>query len=181
MVRSATLLLLVAAVGFTSGCSPMKAPMPVRLDDENQARIDQGWEKAFETTDRLLRQDLLDALVVTQGYQIGVDRFTYRAEKRLKDGRTVVMAIEFDRARPEEDRFEVRVQNAAGVVVRSERYGRKDVEDTYRDLCTPPTSIRNETGVVIQTEPTTEQKARLARVESLFPPLKEDATAIDKP
>jgi hypothetical protein len=115
------------------GCGPMKAPLPARLDPETQKKIDESWDRAFAPADRLGHQDLLDVMVGTQAYQLGVDTFSLRAEKRFAGGK-VVMEVGFDRARPNDDRFEVTVYDPAGKLVRAERYTRQEVEDTYHAL-----------------------------------------------
>jgi hypothetical protein len=62
-----------------------------------------------------------------------VDRLTFRSEKKVAAG-LVVMEIAYDRLKPGEDRFEVKVYDAAGKLLRQENYGRKEVEETYNDL-----------------------------------------------
>lgn len=117
-----------------SGCGPMgSGPMPPRLDADSQKQIDDGWEKALNPPDQLDRQALLDAMVVTQAYQAGVDRLSFHSEKKYSGG-TVIMEIQFDRAKPAEDRFEVRVVAKDGRVLRQLTYNRTEVETTYQDL-----------------------------------------------
>src|SRR5689334_1244025 len=126
LLSSACALAFLTAVG----CGPMKTPLPARLDDETQKKVDESWDRAFTPADRLVRQDLLDVMVGTQAYQLGVDTFALRAEKRIAGGR-VVMEVAFDRARPGDDRFEVSVYDAAGKLVRSERYSRQEIDEAY--------------------------------------------------
>jgi hypothetical protein len=122
-----------AALAAVVGCGPMQSPMPVRLDDRDQKKIDESWEKALAPVDRYDHQAWLDIMLVTQAYQLGVDRLNFHSEKRFSGG-TVVMEINYDRARPDSDRFEVRVLDKQGKVLRSESYGRADVENTYKEL-----------------------------------------------
>jgi hypothetical protein len=107
--------------------------MPVRLDDEGQKSVDQSWDKALDPIDRLAHQPLLDVLLSTQAYQIGVDRLTFRSEKKVAAGK-VVMEIDYDRLKPDQDRFELKVYDPAGKLLRQERYRRAEVEETYQDL-----------------------------------------------
>src|SRR5262245_60754948 len=115
------------------GCGPMQAPLPPRLEPEAQKGVDDSWNRAFTPPDKLGHQDLLDVLVGTQAYQLGVDTFTIRAEKVLTGGK-VVMEVWFDRSKPDNDRFEVSVHDAAGQLVRTERYMRGEIEETYNAL-----------------------------------------------
>lgn len=124
------------------GCGPMTSPMPARFDPEAQKQIDAGWDRAFATPDALNRQDLLDVMVGTQAYQLGVDTFSLRATKNYAGG-VVVMQVEFDRLKPDADRFDVTVYDRDGKQLRQERYGRKDVEETYTALFVNPPPPRD--------------------------------------
>src|SRR5947209_657713 len=106
------------------------APRP---DDEMQQRIDKAWDAALSPVDRVNREQLLDAFVGTGAYQYGVDKLTFRSEKRFSGG-VVVMEITFDRAAPDKDGFVVTVYDKAGKAVRRESYGRKEVEQAYHEL-----------------------------------------------
>jgi hypothetical protein len=122
-----------AVVFLMYGCGPMQMPMPVRLDDEGQKNLDQNWDDALTPVGRFNHPALLDAFLLTQAYQIGVDKLSFRSEKKVAVG-TVVMEIEYDRLKPDEDRFEVKIYDPTGKLLREERYGRKEVEDANHDL-----------------------------------------------
>ena len=122
-----------AVVFLMYGCGPMQMPMPVRLDAEAQKKIDQTWDKALTPVGRFGHQGLLDFFVLTQAYQSGVDKLTFRSEKKVALG-MVVMEIEYDRLKPIEDRFEVKIYDLAGNLLRQERYSREEVEGSSRDL-----------------------------------------------
>jgi hypothetical protein len=111
----------------------MQMPMPVRLGDDSQKDLDQSWNKALTPIERFDHPALLDAFLLTQAYQVGVDKLTFRSEKKVAMGR-VVMEIEYDRLKPDEDRFEVKIYDLVGKLLREERYGRKEVEDANHDL-----------------------------------------------
>src|SRR4051812_30973625 len=113
-------LAAVTSVTLVAGCGPMKTPLPIRFDDDAQQKAEVKWNEAFTPAGRLDRQSLLDAFLVTQAYQVGVDRLTLRSEKKLVHGR-VEMEINFERLKPENDCFEVRVWDDFGQVVRQER------------------------------------------------------------
>src|SRR6516165_6213306 len=128
MKRLLFLLVCAAAAGLV-GCGPMRMPMPPRLDDQSQQSIDQSWDKVLTPVDHLKHQPLLDFLLVSQAYQLGVDKLTFHSEKKVKAG-TVVMDIDFDRLKPDKDRFEVKVYDPARKLLRQETYGRKEIEST---------------------------------------------------
>jgi hypothetical protein len=131
------LLVPACALALAFGCGPMKVPLPERLDPEAQKAIDDGWNRALTPPDKLGRQELLDVLVGVQAYQLGVDSFTFRAEKRFAGGK-VVMEVGYDRSRPNDDRFEVTVYDDAGKVVRNERYTREEIDETFHALFVIP-------------------------------------------
>jgi hypothetical protein len=131
------LLVPACALAVAFGCGPMKVPLPQRLDPETQRIIDDGWNRALSPPDKLGHQDLLDVLVGTQVYQLGVDSFIFRAEKRYAGGK-VVMEVAYDRDRPDDDRFQVTVLDSSGKVIRAENYTRKEVDQTYQDLFVIP-------------------------------------------
>ena len=72
------------------------SPMPPRLDADGQKQIDDAWNQALTPIDKYDNQTLLDLLVITQAYQLGVDSLTFRSEKSFVGGK-VVMEIAFDR------------------------------------------------------------------------------------
>jgi len=164
LLPPACALALLAAVG----CGPMQTPLPARLDDETQKKIDESWDRAFAPADRLVRQDLLDVMVGTRAYQLGVDTFALRAEKRLADGR-VVMEVAFDRGRPGDDRFEVSVYDAAGKLVRSERFSREEIDETCGVLFGVPPENPNAPDPPAVAARRAAHKARWEKINALFP------------
>ncbi|HUR53881.1 MAG TPA: hypothetical protein VMZ71_07105 [Gemmataceae bacterium] len=131
------MLRLTAAVPLCAlalvGCGPLVAPMPARVGEEGQKKIDATWDRALTPPTRLARGEMLDALVGTRGYELGVDSFAMRSEKRFAGGK-VVMEIAFDRTKPDDDRFEVSVIDTTGKLIRKERYTRDEVEESYTAL-----------------------------------------------
>ena len=119
------------------GCGPPSSPMPARLGDESQKKIDEAWDRAMTPPSKLARADVLDALLGTRAYELGVDTFAMRSEKRFAGGK-VVMEIAFDCSRPADDRFEVSVFDTAGKLLRQERYGRDEVEEAHAALFVNP-------------------------------------------
>jgi hypothetical protein len=164
------------------GCGPMTSPMPARFDPESQKQIDAGWDRAFATTDKLNRQELLDVMVGTQAYQLGVDTFYLRATKTFAGG-FVVMEIEFDRLKPEADRFEVTVYDVDGKQLRRERYGRKEVEETYDALFVNPPPPRDPAAPDNpgMADRRARHEARWNKIRDLFPDPKDAPPAAPAP
>ena len=108
----------------------MQMPMPVRLDADGQKNLDQSWDKALTPVERFDHPALLDVFLLTQAYQVGVDKLSFRSEKKVAVG-TVVMEIEYDRLKPDEDRFEVKIYDPAGRCSGKRGTDRKEVEDAY--------------------------------------------------
>jgi hypothetical protein len=154
------------------GCGPMKTPLPDRFSEEGQKVIDDSWNRAFTPPDKLTHQELLDVMVGTQAYQLGVDTFMLRAEKRFAGGK-VVMEVWFDRARPDDDRFEVSVYDTAGKLLRTERYTRKEIDETYNALFViiPEDSPHKD---LVPPARRAEHKARWDKIRSLFPEMKDE-------
>ncbi len=157
-----------------SGCGPLPAPLPVRLDDEQQKSVNESWEKALSPADRFSNQSLLDLLLVTGAYQHGVDKLEFRSEKRFSGG-VVVMESRFERSAPERDLFAVTIQDGRGIVIRQERYTRDQIATTSSELGSDCAALqwKRQQG---QASPEEIQKlegyeARLARIEAVFPKL----------
>lgn len=151
------------------GCGPMTSPLPPRLDEQGQAKVDEGWNRAFTPADKYDHAALLDVMVGTQAYQLGVDTFHLRAEKKCAGG-TVVMEVNFDRARPDDDRFEVTVNDTAGKPIRRERYSRKEVEEAYAALCAPA-GDPNDPALAARRA---DYEKRWQRIREVFPDAKEE-------
>ncbi len=133
MLREFTALACLFLAIMVSGCGPMHMPMPPRLDAGGQAALDDAWNRATRELHRLDHQQLLDALMNSHAYQVGVDRFSLRSEKHCEAG-LVVMEIRFDRADLSSDCFMFTLYDKGGAIVRHERYTRDDVERTYEEL-----------------------------------------------
>ena len=174
-MRSLLLSTCTMAVLCSAGCGPMgKSPLPPQLDAKQQEEIDQAWDRALTPVDRLDRQAFLDALILTQGYQAGVDRLTFRSEKSCATA-IVVMEIHIDRARPVDDRFEITIRDKKDEkkILQQFVYTRNEVEVTVRELsnskytCEPnPNAPALEPWEARKRD---EVKNRLAAVEQIFP------------
>ncbi len=122
----------------------MQMPMAVRVGADAQKKIDQTWDKALTPVHRFDHQGLLDFFFLTQAYQAGVNKLTFRSEKKVSLG-MVVMEIEYDRLKPDEDRFEAKLYDPAGNLLRQKRkQPSKRVESSNRDLRSAPTEWRVE-------------------------------------
>ena len=181
-MKRLALLSPACALAFLAvvGCGPMKVPLPARLDDETQKKVDKSWDRAFTPADRLAHQDLLDVMVGTQAYQLGIDTFALRAEKRVAGGR-VVMEVAFDRARPGDDRFEVSVYDDAGKLVRSERYSRQEIDEAYDVLFAVPPENPNAPDPPAVAARRAAHKARWGKINGLFPGANDVKKAADAP
>ncbi len=107
--------------------------MVSRVAPDEQKAIDEAWDNLFtppRRTDRLL---LLDAVVLHQLHQSGVDRLEMISEKRVRDGR-VVMRVHFDREHPERDEFTITLSDHRGRPQRRERDPRNDVDGRVQFL-----------------------------------------------
>jgi hypothetical protein len=169
MNRGFLWLSCLVLAGATS-CGPMRTPMAPRVDDETQKRIDDAWENMLSPVDRLDHQQLLDVFVGTAAYQHGVDRLSFRSEKRFSRG-LVVMEVSFERADSSKDRFEVTVYDNAGRQVRKETYGRKEVEQTYHELFVNVPRPREDDRPELPefAEWRAAHEARWAKIGNLFP------------
>ena len=167
-------------VWLAAGCGPMQRPLPPRLDPEGQKEINDAWETVMGRVDRFDNQAMLDLLIVTQAYQIGVDKLEFRSEKQFSGG-TVVMEIHYDRAAPKEDRFEVKVVDGQGKLVRRERYGRVQIETTDKELNRELVTLRKKKGSGIASPDELKRfdalEARLAVIGQAFPKPKDEERA----
>jgi hypothetical protein len=170
-------ILVCGFVGLAvSGCGPLQAPLPARLDDEQQKAINESWDKALSPVNRFDNQSLLDILITTSAYQVGVDKLEFRSEKNFSGG-VVVMEVRFERLAPERDLFTVTVQDRQGKVLRQDRYGREQIETTYRELFVESATVRQkrDQGIASPEEirKLESYEARLKLIESAFPKLPE--------
>lgn len=165
------LLLGCLAAAALCGCGPLQSPMPVRLDDQGQKDLDQAWDKALTPVDHFDHAAMLDAFLVSQAYQVGVDKLTFHSEKKVAAG-TVVMDIQFDRS-TNEDRFAVKVVDPAQKLLRQETYYREEVEKAYQDLFVRCEQLRqaehNGTATPEQLKELAALKARVDAVAAVFP------------
>jgi hypothetical protein len=155
-----------------AGCGPLQTPLPQRPNAEGQRAIDEAWDKALRPVERFDHQTLLDILMCTKAYEVGVDKLTLRSEKKVAAGK-VVMEIHYDRMAPAEDRFEVQVLDEAGRSLRKERYGREEIEQTYTALFVHSEHLRRreESGMATpeEVQELAAYRARLKVVEDVFP------------
>ena len=156
-------------LAFLGGCGPLSRPMVPRPDAEGQKKIDESWERALAPVGRLDHQALLDVFVTSQAYELGVDRLTFRSEKRFSGGK-VVMEVVYDREEPAKDRFSVTVHGPTGELLREERYGREEVEQTCRELAEqlPPPKV-SEQEPPERARRRAALEARMKRVDAIFP------------
>jgi hypothetical protein len=170
------LTVLALALLAVAGCGPVTSgPLPSPLLDEQQRSVDESWERALTPVDRLEREPLLDALILTQAYQLGVDRLTLRSEKDFSGGR-VIMEINMTRKTPVNDRFDVTVLDKTGHVLRQFSYSREEVERVHRELQQSKYACKDSTDPLENEYEVTKRaeiQARLKAVEQIFPKMDE--------
>ena len=168
-MRKRFFTILALSIISMVGCGPMaNGPMPARLEADSQKKIDDTWEKALTPVDHLDHQAVLDTLVMTQAFQAGVDRLEFRSEKKFSGG-MVVMEIHFDRAKPNDDRFEVTINDPVGKVLRHLVYHRSEIEATCRELHDPRYGDQPPPNQAVDPKKREEVQKRLKVVEQLFP------------
>ncbi len=169
-----------------SGCGPMRgpSPLPERLDEQGQKSIDESWNQALSPVTHLDHKALLDGLLVTQAYQFGVDKMLFRSEKKFAGG-TVVMELEFDRQKPEQDRLEVNIFDANQVRVRQEKYKRDEIEKSVQDLFTRhgelQTKVNNGQATPEEAKELGQLNARHEAIAKIFPQQNEKEKVKDAP
>src|SRR5262245_51210113 len=172
-MRAVALSLLALSIISLVGCGPMgSSPLPARLEPDAQKDIDNAWENAVNPPERLERQAILDALIMTRAYQVGVDRLLFRSEKEFSGG-TVVMEVHFDRSKPNEDRFEIKILDKTGNTMRVITYNRAEIEKADKELHDPKYGkSRNPNDPPLDADELRkhqEVQQRIAAVEALFP------------
>jgi hypothetical protein len=115
------------------GCGPLTVPAVHRLSPEEQAEVNGMWDNMLTPPHRLPRDVLVDAVMVFQLYQSGVDRLSMRSEKSFAGG-AAVMTIQFDRLQPTQDAFTIEIWDRTGQKVRTERYTSDEVFERLRNL-----------------------------------------------
>ncbi len=163
----AALLVLLAL----TGCSSLGVkPMPDRLNDEQQAQIDAGWEHFIDQLAAHERQELLDAILLRKAWEAGVDRLALSSEKRVGD-KTVFMETRVDRDHPEGDTFRVLVIDSDGALLQAESFTRADIDEAIalylhgQDL--PPDAAPEQAAA--QRARSAERSARIAAAQRCFP------------
>lgn len=131
MIRAFTIAPLVALLVGCTGV--LSTPMVVRLDQEQQAKVDDAWVNMFSPPSRLDRGLLLDTLVTRQMHHLGVDELRFVSKKRVGDA-LVVMEVDFNRLEPDFDAYTVTYVNAPGMEARRERYTFDEIRERMQFL-----------------------------------------------
>jgi hypothetical protein len=151
--------------------------MPTRLENEDQLKIDEAWNRALSPITNHNHQAWLDILVTTAAYEIGVDELFLRSTKRFQAG-LVVMELHYNRLIPENDRFVVQVFDPEGKLLRQENYDRAEVEKTNKELSKDLRELKQkkESGTATPEElnQLADLEARLKTIEQAFPRLKDN-------
>jgi hypothetical protein len=153
MLRLPSFAIVCSGLAMAAACGPLSAPLPRRLTPDRQRDVDEAWDRALSPVTKYDRVTWLDVLIVRQPYEVGVDKFEFKSEKRFSGG-VVEMESRFDRNKPDEDLFVVTVKDGKGAVMRRERYTRQEIEQAREDLAR---------------DNATSQKARWKRIDEVFP------------
>ena len=127
--------ILLVTIGLClSGCrGPLSSPVVQRLDDESQHKVDKAWMNILTPPEALDRLTLLDAIMLGQLHETGVDSLLFISEKRVGEN-TVIMEIRYDRENPADEEYSVTYVDTEGNVIRQERFAREEVENEWAHL-----------------------------------------------
>lgn len=170
------LVLHAAALASAVGClGPLSRPMIERLDEKEQAAVDQSWKNLLADPAGVDHTLLLDVLLASGLYQYGIDRVQFRSEKDLAEG-LVQMEVSFDRSLPANDRFAVSFISADGKNRWTEQYTREEVDERTEYLagaheCTPEEAQAEPELCRRWERDSIERKKRVDRIKELLAPL----------
>lgn len=171
-------MMLTTALGAGSGClGPLSRPMVYRLDEQEQAAVDESWKNVLANSADIDHTLLLDVLLASGLYEFGIDRLEFRSEKDLPEG-LVVMEVSFERSLPANDRFAVTFISADGQTRWTERYTREEVDErtayyTGSHECTPEEAQAEPALCEQWQREAVERQQRVERIEELLRPLYE--------
>lgn len=175
MLRGLSVCVAAASLAVT-GCGVLSFPMVVRLNAEEQKKVDDAWINMLTPAGRLDRQTLRDALVARQLHEAGVDELRLVSKKRVSGG-LVVMEVEFDREHPGFDGFTLTYMNPAGLELRRERFTFEEVRDSVRLGAVTPESFAADPEhptpeeAALMQQRAAEVEARLKAVQAAFRPV----------
>lgn len=166
--------LLATAIGCQG---PLTRPMVYRLDEQEQAAVDESWNNILAKPANVDHTLLLDVLLASGLYEFGIDRLEFRSEKDLPSG-LVVMEVSFDRSLPANDHFAVTFISADGQSRWTERYTREEVDErtayyTGSHECTPEETQAEPALCEQWQREAVERQQRVERIEELLRPLYE--------
>lgn len=166
------LTLLALGCVLLPGCALFGVkPMPQRLDEGAQQRCDYGWQHLVAQGDEVEHTDMLDVLLLTQVWHVGVDRLYLRSEKQVGDVR-VVMETTFEHDLPDDDAFSVTFYDVNGQVLRQERFTAGEMDEAIALFYqTADGEVENETPAEreVRLARVAERDFRLQRAMELFP------------
>jgi hypothetical protein len=108
--------------------------MGQRLSPADQQQVDSIWDNMLTPAQRVDRDTLLDAIVLNQLHDVGVDEIHMCSKKKLTDERVVAMEVRFARDDPAADQFTFTLKNRWGWTLRKERYTGKQVLSRIDDF-----------------------------------------------
>lgn len=165
---------LVLCLTVCFGCrGPLAAPMVQRLGPEAQQRVENTWADVLARGDDVDATLMLDALLLTQFYQHGVDSLHMVSEKRVGN-ELVVMQVNFELEDPDGDEFTFSHYDPAGREVRNLRWTPGEIRSRMELFHQPeldPNSLADEERADYL-ERKAEREARLAQLDELLASLK---------
>ncbi|MCG3138616.1 MAG: hypothetical protein HJJLKODD_02481 [Phycisphaerae bacterium] len=129
--------LVVMLIGGTGCRGPLEYPMVTRLSEEQQWQVDEAWGNMLDQGEEVDRVLWLDVMIVGQLYEQGVDTLVMQSTKTVSDGK-VVMTIQFNRAEPQYDEFNLAYYDDKGQEIRRERYLFDEVRERIQYFASPP-------------------------------------------
>ncbi len=186
-LRNRTIVFSCCLATLSCGCAAKIAvPMPERLSLERQTAMDDGWTHLVAHHSTASREALMDAILLHQAWQRGVDSLRLTTEKQVGDVR-VRMQSRFDRDAPDADEFRVDFIAADGWVLRSESISGHEMDAALQLYLaqTPPMSVDpNELSpldATLRDALYAERERRIGTAASLFPIAQTEAAAETAP
>ena len=163
--------MVCAGLMVFAGCHGMTIkPMPERMNEQAQSNWDEAWRHFAASQPNILREEILDVMLVRQAWHVGVDTLEMRSMKRIGSHK-IVMETTYDRSRPDDDAFTITFLDVYNRPVRTERYSAEELSKALDSLLILESlsAGADEAAVARHHEAVMERDRRSARVHELFP------------
>ncbi len=123
------LTLTAATLVILTGCEASLGtrPIPQRLTADRQQAYEHGWSHLAANERDVTREELLDAILLRQAWQQGVDVFEMRSEKKVGAMR-IVIETSYHRDDPNSDAVRVAFYDGGPEPFRTEHYPSSEVD-----------------------------------------------------